>query len=53
MWQYTLRSLARHLGSPHEPTTEKVKVDKKRMWRNFKNIRRNAMLTGLFRRKAK
>jgi hypothetical protein len=53
MWQHTLRELARHLGSPHEPTSERVKVDKKREWRNFKNIRRNAMLTGLFRRKSK
>jgi hypothetical protein len=53
MWQHTLRELARHLGSPHEPTSDRVKVDKKRVWRNFGNIRHNAMLTGLFRRKAK
>ncbi len=53
MWTHTLRELARHLGSPHEPTNERIKVDKKRMWRNFKNITRNAMLTGMFRRKAK
>ena len=53
MWVHTLRSLSTYLGSPHEPTTERVKVDRKREWRNFKNIRRNAMLTGMFRRKSK
>ena len=51
MWLHTLRELARHLGSPHEPTSDRVKVDRKRVWRNFKNITRNAMLTGMFRRK--
>lgn len=53
MWEHTLRSLARHLGSNHEPTTDRVKVDKRREWKNFGNIRRNAMLTGLFRRKSR
>ena len=53
MWEHTLRALARRLGSEHEPTTERVKVDRKREWKNFKNIRRNALLTGMFRRKAK
>ena len=53
MWTHTLRELARHLGSPHEPSADRVKVDKKRVWRNFKNITRNAMLTGMFRRKQK
>jgi hypothetical protein len=53
MWEHTLRSLARRLGSEHEPSTERVKVDKKREWKNFGNVRRNAMLTGMFRRKAK
>lgn len=53
MWTHTLRELGRHFGSQHEPTVDRVKVDKKRAWRNFKNIRRNAMLTGMFRRKSK
>jgi len=53
MWLHTLRELARHLGSKQEPTFERVKVDRKREWKNFKNIRRNAMLTGMFRRKSK
>jgi hypothetical protein len=53
MWEHTLRELARFLGSESEPTTERVKVDKKRQWKHFGNIRRNAMLTGLFRRKSK
>ena len=53
MWFHTLRELARHLGSKQEPTFERVKVDRKREWKNFKNIRRNAMLTGMFRRKSK
>ncbi|MEK7252269.1 MAG: hypothetical protein AAB198_03325 [Actinomycetota bacterium] len=53
MWLHTLRALSTHLGSKYEPTFERVKVDKKRAWKNFKNIRRNAMLTGMFRRKSK
>ncbi|HEX9978479.1 MAG TPA: hypothetical protein VGB41_07630 [Acidimicrobiia bacterium] len=28
-------------------------MDRKREWRSFKNIRRNAMLTRMFRRKSK
>ncbi len=53
MWLHTLRALSRHLGSKYEPAIERVKVDRKREWKNFKNIRRNAMLTGMFRRKSK
>jgi hypothetical protein len=53
MWEHTLRSLAGHLGSKHEPTSERVVVDPKRQWKHFGNIRRNAMLTGMFRRKQK
>jgi hypothetical protein len=53
LWEHTLGALAQHLGSTHQPVSERVKVDKKRMWRNFGNIRRNAMLTGAFRRKTR
>ena len=53
MWVHTLRSLSAYLGSPHEPTAERVKVDRKREWKNFKNIRHNAMITGMFRRTSK
>jgi hypothetical protein len=53
MWTHTLRSLSTYLASPHEPTAERVRVDRRREWKNFKNIRRNAMLTGMFRRKSK
>ncbi len=50
MWAHTLRSLARRFGVDGEPTIDRVKVDRKRCWRNFGNVRHNAMLTGMFRR---
>lgn len=43
MWQHTLRSLAAHFGGDGEPTTDLVKVDKKRLWKNASNIGKNAM----------
>lgn len=49
MWQHTLRALAHRFGSDEEPTTQRVKVDRKRCWRNFWNVRHNALLTGPFR----
>lgn len=51
MWEHTLRALAQRFGSDHDPTTERHRVDRKRCWRNFSNIRHNAMLTGAFRRR--
>ena len=47
MWQHTLRSLARHFGGTSEPETTVVKVDSKRLWRNARNITKNAALGSL------
>ncbi len=44
MWQYTLRSLASHFGVSGEVEAEIVKVDGKRLWKNARNMRENAML---------
>ncbi len=43
MWRHTLRSLARHLGSEAAPTQEIVKVDRRRLWHNVGNWRKNAI----------
>lgn len=50
MWEHTLRALARRFDCNSEPTTERVKVDRRRCWRNVSNIRHNALLTGALRR---
>lgn len=50
MWMHTLRALAERMGSAHEPTAERVRVDRRRSWRHARNLRHNAMLTGLVRR---
>lgn len=52
MWEHTLRTLAQRFGCTSEPSTERVKVDRTRCWRNFPNIRHNALLTGAFRRRS-
>ena len=44
MWQHTLRSLAAHFDIKTEPETNNVKVDKKRLWSNSKNITKNAAI---------
>ncbi|MFO7548882.1 MAG: hypothetical protein R6X29_08470 [Acidimicrobiia bacterium] len=44
MWQHTLRSLAAHLGVTADPETELLKVDRKRLWHNAGNIRKNAAI---------
>lgn len=43
MWQHTLRSLAQHFDVKGEVETDLVKVDKKRLWNNAGNIRKNAI----------
>jgi hypothetical protein len=40
-WQSTVRNLAARFGVTAEPTTEIVKVDRRRQWRHFGNIRHN------------
>ena len=44
MWQETLQSLASRLGSDGEVHTTVVRVDKKRQWRRFGNIRHNSVI---------
>ena len=43
MWQHTLRELAAYLGTPGAVATEIVRVDRKRQWKNFGNIRHNSV----------
>lgn len=42
MWQHTVRSLARHFGAEESCETIVVKVDRRRLWRNWRNVRNNA-----------
>ncbi|MGH8923223.1 MAG: hypothetical protein ACRDWA_01045 [Acidimicrobiia bacterium] len=44
MWQHTLRSLAEYLGSSAPVDVSIVCVDKKRLWKNFRNVRYNGAL---------
>jgi hypothetical protein len=44
MWQHTLRALAAHFGVDAKPHTDLVKVDKKRLWNNAGNVRKNAAI---------
>ena len=43
-WRHTLRSLAAHFGSGKKVETHIVCVDPKRQWRNYRDIRHNALL---------
>jgi hypothetical protein len=44
-WEQTLENLAAHLGAPDaKATTQRVCVDRKRQWRQARNIRHNAAL---------
>lgn len=43
-WQHTLRSVATHFGASGEVETRVVCVDPKRQWRQYKNIRHNAVI---------
>lgn len=47
MWRHTLSALASYLGSAAKPTQELTKVDRRRLWHNAGNWKKNA----LFRRK--
>lgn len=44
MWRGVLKRLAAHLGSTSVPKQDLVKVDKKRIWDNASNWRRNALI---------
>lgn len=43
MWQHTLRELSSYLGTDSEVETEIVRVDRKRQWKKFGNIRHNSV----------
>jgi hypothetical protein len=43
-WQHTLRSVAAHFGASGEVETRVVCVDPKRQWRQYGNIRYNALV---------
>lgn len=44
MWQHTVRALAQHFDVDAACETTVVKVDRRRLWRNWRNIRNNAAL---------
>lgn len=46
-WQPTLRNLAAHFGVRGKIESKRVCVDRKRQWRNYKNIRYNALILTL------
>ncbi len=46
MWQHVLRGLASHHGADGEPVIEVRLVDRRRLWRNFANVRYNAAIRG-------
>jgi hypothetical protein len=48
-WLATLRNVAARFGTTGEPSFEQVCVDRRRQWRNARNIRHNAAIrTGLY-----
>jgi hypothetical protein len=48
-WLHTLRSLAEHFGANNEPAMTKTLVDKRRQWKQFSNVRKNAAIrSGLY-----
>ena len=47
-WQHTLRSLAAYFGASGEVRTRVVCVDPRRQWRNYGNVRYNAIIWSMF-----
>ena len=47
-WQHTLRSLAAYFGASGEVRTRVVCVDPRRQWRNYGNVRYNAVIWSMF-----
>jgi hypothetical protein len=47
-WLATLRNLAARFGTTPEPTFEQTCVDRRRQWRNARNIRHNAAIRSGF-----
>lgn len=48
MWQHTLRALARHFGVEAECEIVAAKVDRRRLWKNWRNVRQNAAIGSFF-----
>jgi hypothetical protein len=44
MWQHTVRSLAKHFGVEAACETHVVKVDRRRLWKNWRNVGKNAAI---------
>lgn len=44
MWQHTLRALARHFDVEGQVASDLVKVDRRRLWANASNIKKNAAI---------
>ncbi|MFQ5968584.1 MAG: hypothetical protein ACE5MI_13405 [Acidimicrobiia bacterium] len=44
MWHHTLRAVAEYFGSDANVEMEKAKVDRKRQWERFGNVRYNSMI---------
>ena len=44
MWQHTVKALARHFGAEVDCETTVVKVDRRRLWKNWRNVRNNAAI---------
>jgi hypothetical protein len=47
-WVHVLRQLARQFGVEGKPTVARQLVDKKRQWKAFKNVRKNAAIRSAF-----
>ncbi len=47
-WQHTLRSLAAYFGASGEVHSHVVCVDPRRQWRNYGNVRYNAIIWSMF-----
>lgn len=43
-WKHVLRRVAAHVGVTAEPDMRSVRIDRKRQWKHFGNIRRSALL---------
>jgi hypothetical protein len=46
-WQHVLGAVANHFGATGRVEMNRVCVDRKRQWRNYKNVRHNAMILSL------
>ncbi|MDX1447418.1 MAG: hypothetical protein R3246_00010 [Acidimicrobiia bacterium] len=47
MWQHTVTELARHFGVEAKCETKVVRVDRRRVWKNWRNVKNNAAIGSL------